>query len=230
MNSGVRKIFYEVSRRYELVNHVLTFGLDILWRKKAAKISSMGGGKKWLDVCSGTGEMAVYIRCLAKKDTMVIATDFCLQMIHKASKKKEAREIVFTLADSKALPFRDETFDLITISFATRNINISRDILIEHLREFNRVLKPGGCFVNLETSQPKSKLIRNLFHLYVRIVVRWIGYFISRSKAGYAYLSNTIPQFYGADEFSKIIRQVGFVKISVQQMTFGLVAIHKAVK
>ncbi len=146
MNRGIQKVFLEVSHTYELVNHVLTCGLDILWRRKAAKVAAMGGGKRWIDICSGTGEMAFSLKRLAKNKTMVIAADFCIPMIHKAAAKPEANQISFVTADVNALPFHDETFDLVTISFATRNINVTRDILIQCFREINRILKPGGRF------------------------------------------------------------------------------------
>lgn len=230
MNKGIRKIFNEVSHTYELANHILTFGLDIFWRKKAAKVASKEGGTIWLDVCSGTSEMAIYLHRLAKKETTVIATDFCIPMIHKAIEKWEAHQIFFTLSDAKALPFRNETFDLVTISFATRNINIDRNVLLGYLREFYRILKPGGRFVNLETSQPSSNLIKKLFHLYVQLAVRQIGYIISGSRDGYLYLSQTIPHFYSANDLANVIREAGFIEVNFYQMTFGLVAIHKAIK
>lgn len=183
-----------------------------------------------MDICSGTGEMAVYLSRFAKKKTMVVATDFCIPMIRKATVKPEAHQIIFTIADANALPFHDGTFDLVTISFATRNINVNRDILIQCFREFYRILKPEGRLVNLETSQPSVRLIRRLFHLYVRLAVRPLGYVISGSRAGYVYLSHTIPRFYSAEKFIDIIRQAGFVKVDFHHMMFGVVAIHKAVK
>ncbi len=230
MNRGIQKVFLEVSHTYELVNHVLTCGLDILWRRKAAKVAAMGGGTMWIDICSGTGEMAFNLSHMAEKKTMVIAADFCISMIHKAAAKPEASQICFVIADVNTLPFQNETFDLVTISFATRNINITRDILIQCFREINRILKPGGRFINLETSQPSSRLVRRLFHLYVRLAVKPLGYFISGSKAGYIYLSHTIPRFYNAEKLTDIIREVGFVKVNFHHMLFGVVAIHKAIK
>ena len=230
MSKGIRKIFSEVPHTYDLINHILTFGLDILWRRKAAMVAAAGGGSKWIDICSGTGEMALCLSRLAKNKTMVVATDFCAPMIRKATEKPEAHQIAFTLASANALPFRDGTFDLVTISFATRNINVSRDTLIHCLREFHRVLKPGGRFVNLETSQPSSRLLRRLFHLYIRLAVRPLGYIISGSNDAYSYLSHTIPRFYSADEFADIIRQAGFAKVDFSHMMFGAAAIHKAVK
>ena len=145
-------------------------------------------------------------------------------------RKQKTKRIVFTLADAMALPFRDKTFDLVTISFATRNINVSRKALYQCLSEFYRILKPGGQFVNLETSQPAPRLIRKLFHLYVRVVVRHVGHMISGSKNAYAYLSNTIQRFHNAGEFADIIRQAGFAKVSIYPMMFGIVAIHQATK
>ena len=230
MNKGIQRVFSEVSNTYEVVNHVLTFGLDTLWRRKAAKVAAKGGGVRWMDMCSGTGQTAMYLRHLAEEKTMVVASDFCLPMLRTALVKPEAPHITFTLADANALPFRDGTFDLITISLATRNVHVSRESLLRCLREFRRILRPGGRFVNLETSQPPLRLVRRLFHLYVRLTVRRLGYIISGSRAGYAYLSHTIPRFYNADEFSDIIRQAGFVKVHFHHMTLGVTAIHKAVK
>lgn len=230
MNKGIQKIFSEASHSYELVNHALTWGLDILWRRKLTKTAAMDGGARWLDVCSGTGETAVYLSGLAGEKTTVFAADFSISMLREAAKKPEAAQIRFTLADAGSLPFRDETFDLVTISFATRNINTSRDALIHYLREFHRVLKPGGRFVNVETSQPSSLLIRKLFHLYIRLVVKPIGWMISGSKSAYTYLSHTIPRFYNADDFAQIIRQAGFSEVSFHSMTFGAAAIHRALK
>ena len=230
MNKDIRKIFYEVSHTYELTNHILTFGLDIVWRRKATEIAAKEGGTMWLDVCTGTGETAFYLHRLAKKETTVVATDFCIPMLYKAIEKFGAHQVFFSLADAMALPFRNETFDLVTISFATRNININQNILLGYFREFYRILKPGGRFVNMETSQPPSNLLRKLFHLYVGLAVRPIGYIISGSRDGYAYLSQTIPRFYRASNLANIIRNAGFIKVDFYRMTFGLVAIHKAIK
>lgn len=230
MSRGLRRIFSEVSPTYELVNHVITWGLDILWRRKAARLATMAGGTRWIDICSGTGEMAAYLSRLAKGKTTIIAADFSVSMTRKATVKPEADQIAFILADAKRLPFPDGTFDLVTTSFATRNLNASRNILTQCFNEFHRVLKPGGRFVSLETSQPPSRPIRKLFHLYVRLAVRPLGYTISGSRAGYAYLSHTIPRFYSADELTDILREAGFAEVSFQRMMLGAAAIHKATK
>lgn len=230
LRKGVQKIFTEVSRTYEFVNHALSLGLDIHWRRKAARKAAEEGGSYWLDVCSGTGEMAINLSKLADKKVKIFSVDFCYLMLAKAAKKKSSSNINFTLAEANFLPFPDESFDLVAISFGTRNINPRREILDSHLREFYRVLKPGGRFVNLETSQPSLKMLQKLFFLYTRWIIKPIGFLLSGSKAGYSYLSFTIPRFYPPEEFSLILSKSGFTRISYSPLFFGTSAIHMAYK
>jgi len=230
MNKLLRNIFSEVPETYEFVNHVLTFGLDILWRKRAVKIAVKSGGDRWIDVCTGTGEMASYLCRFAKNGTKVYAADFSLPMLRKAKEKPEGGCIKFLLSDVENLPFPDYTFDLITISFATRNIDRNQNTLIRTFKEFHRTLKVNGYFVNLETSQPSFSIIRSVFHKYVKLFVTPIGSRISDSKSGYAYLANTIPWFYRAEELTNIMHQAGFKDIRIKKLMFGVAAIHQGVK
>ncbi|MHA1949105.1 MAG: ubiquinone/menaquinone biosynthesis methyltransferase [Candidatus Thorarchaeota archaeon] len=230
MNKGVLKVFSEVAHLYELVNHVLTFGLDIPWRKRAAKVAALGGGSLWLEVCSGTGEMAVNLEKLAGADTRIIVSDFSMPMVLKANEKEELRDAAISLANSYQLPFPSNTFDLVVISFATRNISPNRSRLTDFFREFHRVLKPGGRFVNLETSQPASTPLRIAFRLYTKYIIKLVGRIISGSKTGYAYLAHTVPRFFNAEDLSNILFDAGFSKVNYVTMTFGAVAIHRAVK
>ena len=158
--SNVEKVFSEVPATYELVNHVLTLGLDILWRRRAAKIAVTADGGQWADMCTGTGEMAALLSRMAPEGTTIYGIDFSEPMLEQARRKPQAAGINFVTSDIKALDFPDESFDLVTISFATRNINLSKDILIESFGEFYRVLKPGDRFVNLETSRPSFWPVR----------------------------------------------------------------------
>ena len=228
--SPIQRMFAEVPATYELVNHVLTLGLDIVWRRKAARIAAQAGGAKWVDMCTGTGEMAVYLSRLTTEGTKVYAVDFCESMMEKARQKPQAERIHFVAADIKALPFEDETFDLITMSFATRNINVSKDILIRSFAEYYRILKSGGRFVNLETSRPPFLPIRKGFDLYVKLFVEQIGGRISGCRRAYAYLAGTIPRFYAAEELADIMQQAGFEEVTFQRLLFGTAAIHQAVK
>jgi len=230
MSQFIQKMFTEVPRTYKLLNHLLTFGQDIYWRKRAARVAASGGGKLWLDACSGTGDMATCLSCLARNGTDIVAVDFSLPMMSKAMKNSNMKRIVFTLADVVCLPFPDNCFDVIIISFATRNINLTKDNLLKCLQEFYRVLKSDGQFVNLDTSQPKFAPIRWMFHLYTKGVVRPIGRLISGSDAAYTYLSHSIRHFYSPEKLAEIIHQAGFCEVRFKRMLFGVATIHTAIK
>ena len=230
MSKGILKVFSEVAHHYELVNHVLTFGLDIPWRKRAAQVAAVGGGTLWLEVCSGTGDMATNMMKHANPETKIIVSDFSLPMLSKAKKKEELKGATISLADSLQLPFPDDTFDLVIISFATRNISSNRERLVSFLREFHRILNPGGRFINLETSQPPSTPLRIAFRFYTKQIIKLVGRLISGSKTGYAYLAHTVPRFFNAEELTNILFETGFSKVNYTTMTFGAVAIHRAVK
>ena len=227
---SLQKIFSEVPQTYEMTNHVLTMGMDMIWRGKAARLAAQFGGQRWLDICSGTGDTAMLLRRLAGPRTMVVSQDFCMPMLRKGMSKPGSDKISFCISNARSHSFKDNTFDVATISFATRNINSGRETLTRYFKEFHRILKPGGKFINLETSQPRNKMLRRLFHLYVRHAVMPIGYAISGSKAAYKYLSSTIPVFFGSEELSDILYEAGFKSVSFSRMTLGACAIHVAVK
>jgi demethylmenaquinone methyltransferase/2-methoxy-6-polyprenyl-1,4-benzoquinol methylase len=230
MRKGIQKIFSEAAETYELINHVLTLGFDILWRKKAAREAVKARGFLWLDVCSGTGEMAFNLSRLADEKVKIISADFCHPMIAKAREKRNIQNLSFVLAESGQLPFDDRTFNLVTISFATRNIYPNKSELIAYLKEFHRVLKPGGHFVNLETSQPSVRIIQKLFHLYIKLTIKQLGFLLSGSKSAYRYLAYTIPRFFSPEEFSSILREAGFARITHRSLFLGVSAIHTAIK
>lgn len=231
MKPPIERIFAEVPRTYELVNHVLTVGLDIRWRRHAAAVAAAGASPgEWVDVCTGTGETAVSLRRLAPRGARVSAVDMSPAMLDEARRKPEAAGIGFMQADIRALPFKDSSVDLVTMSFATRNVNLSREALVGAFSELHRVLKPGGLFVNLETSQPPSAPVRWLFHLYVKVTVRRLGQLISGSRVAYSYLSRTIPRFYSAGELSGILREAGFDQVSFRRLLLGAAAVHEARK
>jgi demethylmenaquinone methyltransferase/2-methoxy-6-polyprenyl-1,4-benzoquinol methylase len=228
--SSIERMFSEVPATYELVNHVLTLGLDIVWRRRAAKIAATANGGQWADMCTGTGEMAANLSRLAPEGTTIYGIDFSEPMLEQARKKLEADNINFVVSDIKALDFPNASFDLIMMSFATRNINLSKDILVQSFRVFHRLLKPGGRFVNLETSRPSFWLVRKFFHMYIKLFVKSVGSRISGSGDAYTYLATTIPRFYSAQELADIMRQAGFDKVTFQQYLLGAVAIHQAIK
>jgi len=223
-------MFTEVPRTYKLLNHLLTFGQDIFWRRRAARVAAAGGGTLWLDACSGTGDMATCLSHLAGNGTNIVAVDFSLPMMSRAMKNSNVKRITFTLADVSCLPFQDNSFDVIIISFATRNINLTKDNLLKCLQEVYRALKSGGQFVNLDTSQPKFAPIRWMFHLYINATVKPIGRLISGSDLAYTYLSHSLRHFYSPEKFAEIIHQAGFCEVRFNRMLFGAAAIHTAIK
>jgi len=227
---GVQKIYAEVAGTYEIVNHVLTLGLDTYWRKKAVREVLKVPGTLLMDMCSGTGEIAQYLKKETGSQAHIVSVDFSFPMLRLAKLKPCANRILFVLGDGLSLPFPDRVFDSIVISFATRNLNVRREILIEHLKEFHRVLKPEGRFINLETSQPSNALVRNLFHLYIKWAIVPVGSFFSGSRPGYRYLAHTIPRFYPAREYQRILHESGFASVCYRTYLFGVAALHSAVK
>ena len=224
----LQDVFSEVPSTYERINHILTLGLDRLWRKRAATIATTASAGRWADMCTGTAEMAAKLKSLAPGGTSVCAFDFSLPMIQNAVLKSDTNGIRFTATNVRSLPLPPESIDLITMSFATRNINLSREVLTETFTEYHRVLKPGALFVNLETSMPPSALIRLFFKLYIKLFVKPIGSRISGSKKGYAYLAKTIPRFYTAEVLANIMRDAGFSDVRIHPQLFGVAAIHEA--
>ena len=224
---GIRRIFEKVHRRYRLINYLLTLGLDRRWRKKAAGIAAGGAcGGKWLDVCTGTGDMAFRLLEEAPEGTSVYGLDFTMQMIETALEDPRAGRVDFILGNAVRLPFREGSFDLITVSFSTRNMNLNTEALTGTFREFRRVLKPGGLFLNLETSQPSSALIRKIFHLLVSLYVAQVGRIVSGAGEAYRYLAGSIPGFFPPGQLASIMEEAGFEEISFLPMTLGAVALH----
>jgi len=230
MTKGIQQLYSKIPKTYEFLNHILTLGADINWRKKAmALISESGETIKCLDICTGTGDTA---RLLSKRfdhKAIIIGADFSQQMLIKAI-RRSPQEIKYINTEAKILPFKDNSFDLVTISFATRNLRTTETHLKECLTEIHRVLKPNGRFIHLETSQPASSIYRWLFHRYVKIFIKPVGGLISGSYKAYAYLSQTIPRFYAPEEFSKIIYESGFSRVEYTGLWGGIAAIHIALK
>lgn len=221
-------MFSELPTRYEFINHIFTFGLDMYWRKKTAEVAVSEKKGLFLDICTGTGEMAFEIAKMAGEDVKIIAVDFCLPMLRKAKEKGDS--VSFIMGEAENLPFHDETFDLITISFATRNINTDRKNLLSCLKEFRRVLKGKGKFLNLETTQPESKIGRFFFHAYLKTFVEPLGKWISGSRGAYRYLSRTIHNFYEAEELKNLLEEAGFSNVIYTRFFPGIVALHMAEK
>lgn len=227
---GLRGVFDRLAPRYEFVNHVLTLGLDRPWRRAAARLAVRGGGERWLDLCAGTGELARLLRERAPEGTWVMGLDFSLPMLQVAGRTPSVAPVPYLQGDAAALPFRDASLDLVTVAFATRNLASSRQGLEATLREIARVLRPGGRFVNIETSQPPGRLVRFGFHLYVRALVEALGFRLSRSGRGYGYLAASMLRWHDAPTLSGILLDCGFSSVTHTPLLFGATAVHIAVR
>ena len=227
----IQNMFSRVPQTYEKVNRTITLGFDKRWRRKLVRLATekapAGNG---VDMCTGTGEIAVYLQQLAPAETQVWGVDFTAGMLEVARSKPEADSIRFIAADIKALPFAENSLDLVTMSFATRNINLDRETLVSSFAGYCRALKPGGRFVNLESSRPPVAFIRWCNDLFIRLLVKSAGRRISGTESPYAYLARTIPRFYPAEGLAEILQEAGFSRVTFKRMLFGAVAIHEAVK
>ncbi|MDO8805611.1 MAG: ubiquinone/menaquinone biosynthesis methyltransferase [Elusimicrobiota bacterium] len=215
---------------YGIANSFLTLGLDRWWRARAAKIArgAAPGALAALDACCGTGDFTLALKKAFGPGLALTGADLSAAMLSAAKAKNPG--IRFVQAEAKELPFPDGSFDLATIAFATRNLNIDRTKLLAALREFRRVLKPGGLFLNLETTRPANPAIWFLMRTYVKTVIGLLNILSPKSRDSYSFLESTILDFYGADEFSALLSEAGFTGASYKTFCPGAVAVHTARK
>ena len=227
VSGSIQKMYTQIDQGYELVNHLFSFYLDVWWRRRAIQIAQEGGGAKWLDLCTGTGETAIALKERAPEGTLIVGADFSQSMLSVASSKPGADGVRWTLADASKLPFEDGTFDLVTISFATRNLKAAKP-LPSFFSEIRRVLAPGGRFVHLETSRPPNSVINFFFRQYVRASVVPLGTIVTGAAGPYRFLTSSVLEFHGAEELSGIMRESGFSRVEHHPIMLGGVAIHVA--
>lgn len=233
-NAPLHRMFAAVPRRYDLVNHVITWGLDKRWRWQSARECFNSRPKKLLDLCCGTGDLAINMAKLADNGVELTALDYSQPMLviasGKASLSAKGNQIKFVYGAAGRLPFPDRYFDCVGISFAFRNLTYKNPLAQQHIAEVLRVLHPGGRFVIVESSQPKSRLIGKLFHLYLRQFVFRVGNWLSGNRGAYSYLAESATRFYTAEGLKKLLITAGFRQVSIRSLFLGAVAIHVAIK
>lgn len=228
----LQKMFNRVPAHYDFLNRLLTFRLDEQWRKKAVKAILKERPARVMDLGTGTGDMAVRI---ARKSphTQVVGYDFSGSMLEVARRKARrygVGNIEFVEGDAASMPFEDGSFDVVGISFAFRNITFKNPYTGQYLQETLRSLKPGGRFVIVESSQPRSRLVRYFFHLYLHHIVSGIGGRISRSRGAYHYLAYSARHFYSREALTLLLEKHGFCDVRHQPMLFGAAAVTIAHK
>ncbi|MDN5212481.1 bifunctional demethylmenaquinone methyltransferase/2-methoxy-6-polyprenyl-1,4-benzoquinol methylase UbiE [Fulvivirgaceae bacterium BMA12] len=220
----VAKMFDNISRRYDLLNHVLSFGVDIIWRKKAIKMLKPEQPNLILDIATGTGDFA--IEALALNPEKVIGVDISEGML-AVGRKKLAKmgltdKIELQLGDSEKLLFSDNKFDAIIVSFGVRNF----ENLEKGLEDMYRVLKPGGTTVIVEFSKPTVFPFRQLYNFYFRYILPLIGKIISKDNSAYSYLPESVQAFPCGEKFLEIFNKAGFKNTICRPLTFGISSIY----
>lgn len=227
------RIFSSVPPRYDLVNRLFTWRLDERWRKKAAKIILEGHPSQVMDLCTGTGDLAIRLGKTAGREISITGYDYSQPMLDIAEAKagkSQAGDIRFLLGDAADMPFPDGHFDAIGIAFAFRNLTYKNRDSEKFLSEIYRVLKPGGRFVIVESSQPSHRLVRFFFRIYTKTMVYHLGSWISGDKTAYRYLAHSVIDYYSPEAVTGLLKSSGFGTIRHIPLMKGVAAIHEAVK
>jgi demethylmenaquinone methyltransferase/2-methoxy-6-polyprenyl-1,4-benzoquinol methylase len=227
-------MFTAVPPRYDLVNRVVTLGLDSSWRRLAALACLREKPRRVLDLGCGTGDLAIGIARLAGKVMAVTGLDYSLPMLVLARRKAilagVADRVDFILGGAGSLPFPDACFDTVGISFAFRNLTYKTPLRFSHLAEVWRVLGPGGRYVIVESSQPENPVVRAFFHLYLRAFVGPVGVLLSGNRGAYRYLVGSAVRFSSPREVREMLLAAGFGEVFYRPLFFGAAGIHIAVK
>jgi demethylmenaquinone methyltransferase/2-methoxy-6-polyprenyl-1,4-benzoquinol methylase len=225
-------MFVAVPPRYDIVNHVVTLGLDTRWRRLAACEVLSGMPGTFLDIGCGTGDLALAAASMSTMNTSIAGLDYSQPMLDRAVIKaaKRAAAVSFIRGDVAALPFPNGSLDGVGISFAFRNLTYRNPLTKQYLAEVLRVLRPGGRFIIVESSQPPNRVFRWLFQRYVRWFVRPAGIAVSGNPGAYRYLAESVARFYTADEVVSLLMNSGFNRAGYKRLFFGAAAVHTAVK
>jgi len=224
----VAQMFDTISGNYDSLNRVISFGIDIKWRKKVLKIVADTNPKIVLDIATGTGDLAILIAQTSAEK--IIGLDISAGMLEvgktKINQKNLSHKIEMVLADSENIPYDDNTFDAITVAFGVRNF----ETLEKGLAEILRVLKPNGVFVILETSVPEQFPYKQGYQFYSKNILPLIGKLFSKDNSAYQYLSESASVFPFGEVLNNILRKIGFIEVKAMPQTFGVATIYSASK
>ena len=217
----VAEMFDGVAKNYDKANDLLSFGSARIWRKKVAKLVNSQPGQTILDLAAGTGSSSIVF---LREGVKVVAADFSRGMLEEGRRRHPELEFVF--ADAANLPFADQEFDTVTISFGIRNVEKTEVALAEMLR----VLKHEGKLVVCEFSRIPNKFFHSLYRFYLRNILPTLSALVSKTPEAYSYLAESIDAWPSQQELVKIIEAAGFESVSYLNQTFGIVAIHSGFK
>jgi demethylmenaquinone methyltransferase/2-methoxy-6-polyprenyl-1,4-benzoquinol methylase len=220
----VRAMFDSIAPRYDLLNHLLSLGIDKLWRKKAVSLLAPHEPKRILDIATGTADLAIEASRLNPE--LVVGIDISPEMLEVGRQKVErlgkSQTIDLRLGASEDLPLEDASFDAALVAFGVRNF----ENLQAGLKEINRVLAPGAPLVVLEFSHPTRFPVKQFYEFYFRYIVPRIGKVVSKHDSAYEYLPESVEAFPFGDAFLAEMEQAGFEKLSARPVTFGIASIY----
>lgn len=221
-------MFDSISGRYDFLNHFLSLGVDRIWRRKAINMLRSHKPEFILDVATGTGDLA--IQALTLNPVKVTGIDISEGMLNKGRAKLAARQlndrVELLTGDSENIPFGENKFDAVTVAFGVRNF----EDLEKGLREIYRVLRPGGHLVVLEFSRPGLFPFKQVYNFYFRRILPGIGRLISKDRAAYTYLPESVRHFPDGENFTNILRNVGFKNTTCKSLTFGISSVYSGQK
>jgi demethylmenaquinone methyltransferase/2-methoxy-6-polyprenyl-1,4-benzoquinol methylase len=225
----VRSIFASIAPGYDAFNAVASFGVDRIWRRYVVRKAALTPASAVLDLAAGTGDLSFALAKLGRPAS-VLGTDFSPEMLEVAKRKAEsyhgATRLSFQVEDAQALTLADESFDVVTVAFGVRNFPDRA----ANFREVLRVLKPGGRYVVLEFSRPPFAPFRWFYHLYLNVGIPLIGGMLTHDRESFVYLNRSIRSFPAQSALAAELSAAGFRTVSWRDLTFGVVAVHVAVK
>ncbi len=224
----VTQMFDTISENYDGLNRVISFGIDVKWRKRVVDILKKKRPTSILDIATGTGDLAINLTKTGAQK--IVGLDISPGMLEVGKKKVHNKKlddvIEMVVGDSENLPYEDQSFDAVTVAFGVRNF----ETLEKGLAEIYRVTRKNGTFVILETSVPTKTPYKQGYHFYTRFVLPTIGRLFSKDKSAYAYLSESASVFPHGEDFNNILRKIGFIEVENRPQTFGVASIYVATK
>ncbi|MGE0085941.1 MAG: bifunctional demethylmenaquinone methyltransferase/2-methoxy-6-polyprenyl-1,4-benzoquinol methylase UbiE [Desulfococcaceae bacterium] len=226
----VRDQFDQVARRYDLMNTLLSFGVHHLWKRRAIRMLGLKSGEKVLDVCGGTGDLAVSAVKQTGSAGRVVLYDINRQMMDAGRCSSFGREfrqqIIYIQGDAEQMSFPDQFFDAAIVGFGIRNLTRME----KGFAEMHRVLRPGGRMVCLEFSQPVLPLFRRVYDLYSFHIMPRLGRLLTGSEQAYTYLPESIRLFPSPDRLKSLLGQIGFSHVEYLRLTGGVAVIHRGIR
>ena len=225
----VRGMFNDIAPTYDRLNHILSFDVDKLWRKRVVRIVRKLGAKHIMDMATGTGDLAI---AMAKKidGSTIYGADFSREMLAVAKQKIEhlglSSRISLTECNAENIPLENEAVDAATVAFGVRNFEHQR----EALTEIKRTIRKGGHLIVLEFSNPKCAFVRWCYRFYSHYILPTIGRLVSKHSTAYTYLPESIDKFASPEAFSELLKEVGFDHIERKSQSFGIAHIYIAHK